>query len=162
MEITRAARDDFDSVKTITQTTIRTVYPRYYPAGAVEFFCHHHSDDRICEDIADGKVYLLLDSEEAVGTVTIDGNTINRLFVLPEHQRKGYGRALLDFAERKILMEYDIVQIDASLPAKRIYRLRGYRETEYHTLPTANGDFLCYDVMILRREEAAGNGAILL
>ncbi len=162
MTIHQASAADFQSVKEITQTTIRTVYPHYYPAGAVEFFCCHHSDDRIRADLDAGKVYLLFNDEEAVGTVTIDGNTINRLFVLPEHQRKGYGRALLDFAERKILMEYDIVQIDASLPAKRIYRLRGYRETEYHTLPTANGDFLCYDVMILRREEAEGNGEVLL
>ena len=162
MKIIQATGEDFRTVRTITQTTIRTIYPRYYPARAVDFFCRHHSDERIREDIAAGKVYLLVDDEEAAGAVTIDGNTINRLFVLPEHQRKGYGRALLDFAERKILTEYDTVQIDASLPAKHIYRLRGYRETESHTLPTANGDFLCYDVMILRREEAAGNGEILL
>ena len=128
----------------------------------MDFFCRHHSDERIREDIAAGKVYLLVDDEEAVGTVTIDGNAINRLFVLPEHQRRGYGRALLDFAEKTILTQHDFIHIDASLPAKRIYRLRGYRETESHTLPTANGDFLCYDVMILRREEAAGNGEILL
>ncbi len=162
MTIHQASAADFPAVEEITQTTIQTVYPHYYPAGAVEFFCRHHSDDRIREDITAGKVYLLVDDKEPTGTVTIDGNAINRLFVLPEHQRKGYGRALLDFAEKTILTQHDFIHIDASLPAKRIYRLRGYRETEYHTLPTENGDFLCYDVMILRRKEAAGNGEILL
>lgn len=151
MDISAAAADDFAAVRTITQTTIRAIYPRYYPAGAVDFFCRHHADDRIRADIAAGKVFLLRDGKEAVGTVTVDGNAINRLFVLPPHQHRGYGRALLDYAERRILPEYDTVRIDASLPAKGIYRLRGYRETEYHILTTENGDCLCYDVMTLTR-----------
>ena len=150
MEIIRAAGEDFGTVKAIVRTTIRTVYPRYYPAGAVEFFCRHHGDGRIRGDIAAGKVYLLLEGGGPAGTVTVDGNEISRLFVLPEQQRKGYGRMLLDFAEKTILAQHDAVQVDASLPAKGIYRKRGYRETEYRVIPTENGDFLCYDVMVLR------------
>ena len=42
--------NDFEAVRYITQTTIRTVYPNYYPEGAVEFFSAHHSDERIRED----------------------------------------------------------------------------------------------------------------
>ena len=149
MKIIQAAADDFETIKQITQTTIRAIYPRYYPAGAVDFFCRHHSDKNISTDIASGKVYLLCDDETIVGTVTISENGINRLFVLPQYQHRGYGRALLDFAEQKILTQYDTVRIDASFPAKQIYRKRGYRETEYHTIRTENGDCLCYDVMIL-------------
>ena len=44
--------------------------------------------------------------------------------------------------------------IDASLPAKPIYKKRGYRETEYHTIRTRKGDFLCYDVMEMKQSEA--------
>lgn len=89
---------------------------------------------------------------EPVGTVTISGNNINRLFVLPEYQHKGYGKALLDFAEKKILESYECVQIDASLPAKQIYKKRGYKETEYNIIKTDNGDCLCYDVMRLEKK----------
>ena len=153
MKIIQAVADDFETVRQITQETIRAVYPRYYPAGAVDFFCRHHSDESIRTDIASGKVYLLFDDETAIGTVTVSGNGINRLFVLPQYQHKGYGRALLDFAEQKILMQYDTVRMDASLPAKDIYRKRGYRETEYHMIRTENGDYLCYDVMEFRKQE---------
>ncbi|MBO4461016.1 MAG: GNAT family N-acetyltransferase, partial [Clostridiales bacterium] len=66
-------------------------------------------------------------------------------------QHKGYGRTLLDFAEKEILKNYSFVEMDASLPAKRIYRKRGYKETEYNTVKTDNGDYLCYDVMRLER-----------
>ena len=147
----QAAADDFETVRQITQETIRAVYPAYYPAGAVDFFCRHHSDESIRADITSGKVYLLRDDETVVGTVTISGNGINRLFVLPQHQHRGYGRALLDFAEQRILSQDNTVRIDASFPAKQIYLKRGYRETEYHVIRTENGDCLCYDVMVLSK-----------
>ena len=151
MEIVLAQKDDFDIVKMITQTTIKKVYPKYYPAGAVEFFLKHHSDEHIKADISEGKVYLLNDGDVKVGTVTISENNINRLFVLPEYHHKGYGKYLLDFSEEKILSSFDHVQIDASFSAKPIYKLRGYKETEYNIIDTGKGDYLCYDVMILEK-----------
>lgn len=147
MEIVSAHESDFDTVKSITQTTIRQVYPRYYPAGAVDFFSNHHSDAHIREDLATGNVYILNDGGVSVGTVTIVEDYINRLFVLPEYQHKGYGKALLDFAEGKVLESYDHVQIDVSFPAKRIYLMRGYKEIEYQMIETENGDYLCFDIM---------------
>ena len=148
--ITPAAPSDFDTVKNITQTTIRSIYPMYYPAGAVEMFSEYHSDIRIAEDISAGCVYLLRDSD-SVGTVTVTGNHIGRLFVLPEHQHKGYGKALLDFAEKMIFEKYDHIELDASLPAKRIYLMRGYTDREYRIEDTRRGDYLCYDIMVRYR-----------
>ena len=145
--ITIAQPKDADIVYEITQTTVRTVYPRYYPAGAVEFFSAHHSMDRIVSDIENGFVYLLFVDGSPVGTVTISENHINRLFVLPDHQRQGLGKALMDFAEEKIFSSFDTIELDASFPAKRIYLKRGYTEIEYNVIDAANGDHLCYDVM---------------
>ena len=139
---------DFDAVKHITQTTIRAVYPKYYPEGAVDFFSQHHSDGRILADLEAGKVYILETDGRLAGTVTIDTNHINRLFVLPDCQRKGFGRMLMDFAEEKILAQYGKIELDASFPAKQIYLKRGYKETEYNIIETGNGDKLCYDVMV--------------
>ena len=147
MNIRIANEFDFESVKRITQTTIKTVYPKYYPAGAVQFFCDHHSDEKILEDIKANRVYLLENEENEVGTVTICGNEINRLFVLTKYQHMGYGRALMDFAEKMISKETDTAVLDASLPAKKIYLLRGYKETAYNIIKTDNGDYLCFDVM---------------
>ena len=151
MEIVLARGDDFDTVSSITQKTIRQIYPMYYPAGAVDFFSKHHSEDHIRQDISEGKVYILNADDAAVGTVTVSEDSINRLFVLPEYQHKGYGKALLDFAEEKVLESYDHVQLDASFPAKRIYKMRGYKETEYNMIENENGDYLCYDVMSLEK-----------
>ena len=152
MEILTAKINDLQIIRDITQTAINEIYPRYYPVGAVQFFLEHHSDEHIMADISCGKVFVLFVGGEPVGTVTISENNINRLFVLPEYQHKGYGKALLDFAEKKILESYECVQIDASLPAKQIYKKRGYKETEYNIIKTDNGDCLCYDVMRLEKK----------
>ena len=147
-EIITASMSELETVSKITQKTIRTVYPKYYPDGAVEFFCLHHSDERITSDIEAGDVYLLKADGKFAGTVTISQNHINRLFVMPEYQHKGLGRSLMNFAEDKIFRQYKTIELDASLPAKKIYIKRGYKETEYHVIETDNGDHLCYDVMV--------------
>lgn len=147
-EITKASVRDMTAVRDITQTTIRAVYPKYYPQGAVDFFSAHHSDDKISADILSGSVYLLKYEGKFAGTVTISDNHINRLFVLPEYQGRGFGRALMDMAEDAIFKSFDKIELDASLPAKKIYLNRGYKETEYHIIDTPEGDRLCYDVMV--------------
>ena len=82
-----------------------------------------------------------------IGTVTLKGNEICRLFVLPDRQHKGVGQQLLDFAEEMIAKEYTEICLDSSLPAKSIYAKRGYIVVESHTIVAENGDVLCYDLM---------------
>jgi len=153
VEIVTAKKEDLEIVRKITRSTIKSIYPRYYPEGAVEFFLMHHSDEHIMADISDGRVFLLFENGVPVATVTVSANNINRLFVLPEFQHRGYGKTLLDFAEKKILQSYECVQIDASFPAKQIYLKRGYKEIEYNIIESDNGDYLCYDVMRLEKKD---------
>ena len=103
MNIKIAEEKDFNDVKKITRETIMEIYPKYYPHGAVRFFAEHHSDENIMRDIRAGIVYLLI-SDEGIpaGTVTLTNNEIDRLFVLPSFQRRGYGKSLMDMAEEKI------------------------------------------------------------
>ncbi len=149
MSIKQAYKDDLQVVKYITIETINQIYPHYYPKGAVEFFIEHHNDTNISNDIEAGRVFLCINNEaQPVGTVTIKENDICRLFVLPEFQGKGYGRELLAFAENEISKTYEEILLDASLPAKRIYLKRGYKEKESHIISANYGDFLCYDIMV--------------
>lgn len=152
MGIIKADASHKNIVKDIVHETIDCIYPKYYPSGAVDFFKSHHRESHIAEDIKNENVYLLQIADGYVGTVTKKKNEICRLFVLPGYQHKGYGQQLLDFVEEKIQEEYEEIVIDASLPAKKIYQLRGYIETEYHQIECENGDKLCYDVMKKRTQ----------
>lgn len=84
MSIIKAEQIHLNTVTEITHSTIKTIYPHYYPKGAVEFFLEHHSKLNISKDIDMNKVYLCFDDNNFVGTVTVKANEILRLFVLPE------------------------------------------------------------------------------
>lgn len=147
MEIRKAEISDLEFVNNITKTTIKAIYPKYYPNGAVDFFLSHHSIENIRSDIETENVYLLSFENNTIGTITVKENHINRLFILPEFQKKGGGRILMNFAEKLISEQYKEIVTDTSLPAKGMYLKRGYIETNYNTLLTKNGDYLCYDEM---------------
>lgn len=155
MSIRQAVLSDLHTVRHISATTIAEVYPHYYPKGAVDFFLKHPNEANIQKDMEREFVFLCYDSlQNAVGTITIKGNEICRLFVLPPYQGQGFGTEMLDFAEKKISGQYLKIVLDASLPAKKIYLRRGYKEIDFHMILTGENDFLCYDVM---EKQIAGN-----
>lgn len=138
---------DLERVLQITHDTISAVYSHYYAEGVVGFFLGHHSREHILSDIEDGMVWLLEEKGSGIGTVTIKGDVINRLFVLPGYQSRGYGSQLMDFAEDNIAEQFTYVHIDSSLAAKEMYLRRGYREKKTCRILTGNGDILIYDEM---------------
>ena len=142
-----AEMSDLEGVLQITHETISEIYSHYYAQGVVEFFLRHHSRGHVLSDIEEGIVWVLEEEGSMVGTVTIKGDAVNRLFVLPSYQSKGYGSHLMDFAENKIAERFSHVHIDSSLAAKEMYLKRGYREKKTCRILTDNGDILIYDEM---------------
>lgn len=145
--IQKASQNDLQTVYDIVQRTIAEIYPHYYPAGAVEFFRLHHCMEHIAQDITHGRIYLLYQAHAAVGTVTIDGNSINRLFVLPEYQGRGFGTILMDFAEEQAAQGFTEISLDASFSAQEMYLRRGYLTGSFEKIPCSQGDYLCYFIM---------------
>ena len=54
MQIRKATTQDLECVRELTRETICQIYPKYYPAGAVQFFLNHHCDGKISADIRQG------------------------------------------------------------------------------------------------------------
>ena len=134
-------------VAEIVEKTIRAVYPHYYPSGAVQFFLDLHNERRIREALAREDIYFAVVQGKIVGTGSIRGNEICRLFILPEYQAKGYGSKLMDLLEDMIFRKYQVVHVDASFPAESMYLKRGYRIKTYEKIETGGGDYLCYHTM---------------
>ncbi len=157
MKITRATVDFFDTVRGIVNSTIKTVYPRYYPEDVVAFFLQYHSDESIREDIASGNVYLvtanqaddkILEQEETVvGTGSIRGDEIYRMFVLPQYQGRGFGSALLRTLEGRVAETYGRSRLDSSLPAYSMYLKAGYVPVAWQKIETGSGRVLCFNAM---------------
>lgn len=121
MEYIKATLRDADAVYQLVQHTIQTVYPKYYPQEVVTFFCQLHSKEKIEKDIELGRVSILLDKNQIVGTGSRQENHITRVYVRPELQRQGYGGYIMQCLEEEIALEHSHVELDASLPACRIY-----------------------------------------
>lgn len=134
-------------VHSIVSSAISEVYPRYYPQGAVAFFLSLHCEENIGRAMEQEEIYLLEAGECKVGTGTIRGNEICRLFIRPEYQGQGYGSLLMDWLEERIFALHPCVHVDASFPAEAMYLKRGYRIASYEKLAVSNGDFLCYHTM---------------
>ncbi|HOP04794.1 MAG TPA: GNAT family N-acetyltransferase [Tenuifilaceae bacterium] len=66
----------------------------------------HIDYEVISKDIINGYVYILFEKSVAVGTISIkpdeeisDAYNIDRLAIFPHFQRRGFARAMIDFAE---------------------------------------------------------------
>lgn len=152
VKIITAEEEQLETVKHITHTTIKQIYPHYYPKGVVEFFLECHNKCNLKSSIARRQVYLLEQDGVFVGTGSIMSNEIYRLYVLPEHQGKGAGSMLMNYLESKLFMDFSVISLEASLPSYDFYYKRGYRPAEYCKYLTDSGDILCYHVMKLKNK----------
>ena len=147
VNIKRANLEDIQIVKHIVHTTIKEVYPHYYPSGVVNFFLNHHSENNIQKAIETEIVLLLNVDGTIVGTGSVHKNEVNRVFVLPKFQGLGYGTKLLEELENIIEKDYSKIILDSSLPAYNLYHKHGYLPVKYEKIITSNKDVLCFHTM---------------
>ena len=71
-------------------------------ADFIERHSAEHQQKYIADKIAKGSEFFILCDENPVAVISITGGLIEDLYVLPEHQNKGYGTRLLEYAVSKI------------------------------------------------------------
>ena len=70
-----------------------------------------------------------------VGSVSMNGNEVGGIFVAPEYQSRGVGRALLDHvAVSRSYLEFDVFK--ANTTARRFYESYGFRFVNEHVNDT--------------------------
>ena len=147
MEFKVARNHDAKQVYELVQETIRVIYPKYYLKEIVDMFSEFHSRENILKDIEDKNTYILTENEEIIGTGTKKENHITRVYVLPKFQGKGYGTFIMNRLENMIKEQYDYVDIDASLPACRLYAHLGYQTVDHGIWECKNGVIQVYEIM---------------
>ena len=81
------------------------------------------------QEIAAGKVIYILIDELPVGIVSVHGDMIENLYVLPLEQNKGYGTRLLKFAIQNCGGIPRLRCLNINEGAYRLYTKHGFRET---------------------------------
>lgn len=147
MDYRKAQTKDAKAITDIVQQTIAEIYPKYYPKEIVDFFGQLHCCEHIDRDIRKGIVYVLEAGGILVGTGSYEGSHITRVYVLPQHQGKGYGSHILMNLENEISIRHQNILLDASLPACKFYESKGYKTIKHEELPCGNEIVLVYDIM---------------
>ena len=151
--IRKAQPEQAEEIREVVVSTISEIYPKYYTQEVVDFFIEYHSPERIREDISAGKVYIAVADGGIAGTGTINGDNIERVYVLPKYQGTGIGSSIMDFLESGIMKEHEAAVVESSLPAGEFYRKRGYVQVKHMDYPVANGKILAYEIMRKKRAE---------
>ena len=102
---------------------------------------------RIAHELAGGwAAYLAWDSDRLVGFLALKPDTgcLDQLFVLPEAQGSGVGRALLDFAKERLPNGLWLRIAADNLRACRFYERHGLRATETQIHPTLGHQTVIY------------------
>lgn len=147
MEYITAVSGMADAIYNILHTTIRTIYPKYYPEEVVGFFCRHHSKEHILDGIATGNMGVLSDGNVIAGTGCFFDNHITGVYVLPCYQGQGCGSQIMDCLEAEIGKKYNKAVLDASLPGVCLYEHRGYKTLGHGLCELENNVKLVYEIM---------------
>lgn len=82
-------------------------------------------------------VYVLKGRDGIIGAVQTEGNRIKRLAVRPSRQQQGYGTALLEYAEAKVLDRAISVEVRVNDQLEwlvDLYKDRGYEVIKHEAL----------------------------
>ena len=89
-----------------------------------------HGDDEVRHWVAEvllpqSEVWVTLEGPELAGMIALDGEWVDQLYILPEHQRKGHGSLLLDLAkqQRDSLALWVFI---SNVSAQRFYEAHGF------------------------------------
>ena len=137
--------EDLMALKSMIHRVIATCYPGHYGTEAVRFFMRYHDEQAIRKDAREGCAVVLDRAGRMIGTGTLVGDEIKRVFVDVMAQRQGIGRRIMKSLEEKARESgITMVRLDASLPAKVFYDALGYVTLEKTFLPLENGRRLDY------------------
>ncbi|NNK87534.1 MAG: GNAT family N-acetyltransferase [Flavobacteriaceae bacterium] len=163
--IRKALDKDIEAILSITQSCAKQLIE----LGIFQWSEAYPDKLSFEKDIERGELYVLELDYKIIGCVTIttlvdeaykpvkwltrnDNNIyIHRLAVLPEFQRRGYARKLMDFAEDRARTEKKrSIRLDTfsqNLRNQRFYEQRGYKRLEKVYFPNqSEHPFYCYEL----------------
>lgn len=119
-------KSDLLPVYQLVQNAIDISYKSTYPAEAIEFFKNWHSKERILDDVTAGYI-IIAENVEILGTGTLFGTNIRRVYVNPSHQYNGLGKQIVKALEIQASIEKaTILDLEASLGSKQFWESLGY------------------------------------
>jgi GNAT superfamily N-acetyltransferase len=138
---------DLHTLHRMIYETIDASYSGVYPPRAVDFFKEHHSEKKITERSSIGEVLVLISERDGsiLATGSLTDSEIIGVFVHPDHQRQGHGKAIMAELERKARAKgLSEVNLSVSLPSRMFYENLGYDVLDECAIDVGEGEYLKY------------------
>ena len=145
IQIREFDEEDLSSVYNLIQNTIDISYYKVYSKEAIEFFKAHHSLEHILDDAVKGYTIIAELESELLGTATLFGSNIRRVFVSPRYQLNGVGELLVQVLEKEAsCKQLTVVDLEASISSKSFWESLGFIVREKDHIPVRNNRKLRY------------------
>ena len=142
-------RENLEAVKRLIYKTIDVSYHEVYPEEAIEYFKDYHSEEQILGDGREGYIIILECNGKIIGTGTLLGTNIRRVFIDPSYQYKGFGKSVMrKLEEHAFVNGISFLDLSASLVSKRFYDSLGYKIQKEDYIPVRNKQKLSYYAMV--------------
>jgi ribosomal protein S18 acetylase RimI-like enzyme len=156
-KIERAAMQDVLSIKDLLRETWHDTYASLLPKTAIESITSQwHAPALLAEQIQSPDIYFAItrDGGVVVGVITArlqdDAIVVARLYVRPQHQRRGIGRALLESSYR-VFSDAHSVRLTVEADNRKgvaFYTKQGFREVARSSEEVAGA---CLENVIMER-----------
>lgn len=94
--------EDFIKVKYLIDEVSNYAYRSLIPKGGYEYFKNKMwSLELLKKDSREGYTIVVKDKEKIIGTGTIVGNYISKIYIKPEYHGKGIGKLIMKCLEKK-------------------------------------------------------------
>jgi len=136
---------DLESVKELINRTIDVCYNGFYLREVMDYFGMYNWDGNILKAARDGYIVVVETQGKIVGTGSIIGEVVLRVFVDPGYQRQGLGKMIMNELERQAATNgVKVARLRALANARRFYESLGYSTVDKSTVEVDNGRWLEY------------------
>lgn len=120
-------QSDVGALSNLMRETIKKSNSPDYPEKTICLLCNLYNPKDLLSDSKRMEIFVAENEHGLIGTVSLDGDRISRMFVKPTRQGIGIGRQLLQHLESIVLNKGIVVlRVRSSITAFGYYRKLGY------------------------------------
>src|SRR5436305_2791350 len=124
-----AQSEDAEGVSRLIISALRETNAKDYPEAVIARVEQSFSPAAVSDLLKHRLVFVAINNDTIVGTASLDGQVVRTVFVDPQCQGRGIGRALMAELER-VAVERDIavLAVPSSVTAEPFYAKLGFNE----------------------------------
>ena len=129
IRIRKFKKEDAKKVSSLIKKTLIEVNSKDYPQKVIQFLCRNNAPKKLIQKSSNRLIYVAVEDEQILGTVSLKDDTILGLFVNPRFHSLDIGTNLMKYVETVANKEgFKSVCLPSSITAYGFYEKIGYKK----------------------------------